>query len=151
MWKGTIRWLDVMNEYIDSTVGCIPVCLLCSLLVTIRGLVGPFRRILDFYCDFLWRISCFHPICFFVYILYLTGTWWVIPFTGLHRLYLTKYRRNRVNFVFFTILVWLILRGQWGWFWRKFRSWGFPYRLICHLGPLYHYHVSFTLGDLHHF
>jgi hypothetical protein len=30
-----------MNEYIDSTVGHIPVCLLCSLLVTIRGLVGP--------------------------------------------------------------------------------------------------------------
>jgi hypothetical protein len=34
-----------MNEYIDSTVGRIPVCLLCSLLVTIRGLVGPFKSV----------------------------------------------------------------------------------------------------------
>ncbi len=28
---------------------------------------------------------------------------------------------------------------------------GFPYRLICHLGPLYHYRISFALGDLHQF
>jgi hypothetical protein len=39
----SIVGLDVMNEYIDSTVVRIPVCLLCSLPVTIRGLVGPFR------------------------------------------------------------------------------------------------------------
>ena len=31
-----------MNECIDSTMGRIPVCLLCCLLVTIRGLVGSF-------------------------------------------------------------------------------------------------------------
>ena len=29
-----------MNECIDSTIGRIHVCLLCCLLVTIRGLVG---------------------------------------------------------------------------------------------------------------
>jgi hypothetical protein len=31
-----------MNECIDSTMGRIHVCLLCCLLVTIRGLVGSF-------------------------------------------------------------------------------------------------------------
>jgi hypothetical protein len=39
-----------MNECIDSTVGHIPVCLLCCLLVTIRGLVGPFSHIHYFGC-----------------------------------------------------------------------------------------------------
>ena len=32
-----------MNECIDSTIGRIHVWLLCCLLVTIRGLVGPFN------------------------------------------------------------------------------------------------------------
>ncbi len=32
-----------MNECIDSTMGHIHVCLLCSLLVTIRGLVGSYK------------------------------------------------------------------------------------------------------------
>ncbi len=31
-----------------------------------------------------------------------------------HRLFLTKFRRKRVNFVFFVLIVYLILRGQWG-------------------------------------
>jgi hypothetical protein len=35
-----------MNECIDSTMGRIHVCLLCCLLVTIRGLVGSFIFIL---------------------------------------------------------------------------------------------------------
>jgi hypothetical protein len=41
--RGRLGDWDVMNEYIDSTVDLIPVYLLCSLLVTIRGLVGPFK------------------------------------------------------------------------------------------------------------
>jgi hypothetical protein len=68
-----------------------------------------------------------------------------------HRLWLTKYRRNRINFVSFVLSVILILRGQWGWFWRKFRTWGFVYHLICHLGLLYHYRVSFVRDLLFHF
>ena len=39
------RWV-VMNEYIDSTMDHIHACLLCSLLVTIRGLVGPFKTVI---------------------------------------------------------------------------------------------------------
>jgi hypothetical protein len=35
-------------------------------------------------------------------------------FSRLHRLWVTKYRRNRVNFVFFVLLAYLTLRGQWG-------------------------------------
>jgi hypothetical protein len=58
--------------------------------------------------------------------------------------WLTKYRRNRINFVFFVRTAMLILRGQWGWFWRKIRPWGFLYRLTCHLVLLYHYRVSFV-------
>ena len=34
----------MFNECIDSTMGRIPVCLLCCLLVTIRELVGSSRR-----------------------------------------------------------------------------------------------------------
>jgi hypothetical protein len=36
---------------------------------------------LDFYGDYLQRFSWFHLICFFVYIICLSGTWWVIFFT----------------------------------------------------------------------
>ena len=31
-----------------------------------------------------------------------------------HRIWIMSYQRNRVNFDFFTQLVYLILRGQWG-------------------------------------
>ncbi len=48
MERGRLGDWDVMNEYIDSTVGHIPVSLLCSLLVTIRGLVGPCSRYQSF-------------------------------------------------------------------------------------------------------
>jgi hypothetical protein len=41
--RGTIRWLDVMNECIDSTMGRIHVFLMCCLPVTIRGLVGSYN------------------------------------------------------------------------------------------------------------
>jgi hypothetical protein len=44
-----------------------------------------FQRIifLDLYGDFLQRFSWFHSICYFVCILWLSGTWWVIHFTVL--------------------------------------------------------------------
>jgi hypothetical protein len=64
---------------------------------------------------------------------------------------LTQYRKNRINFVFFGLPTMLTLRGQWGWFWRKIRSWGFLYRVICHLGRLYHYLVLFVRDVLFHF
>ncbi len=48
------------------------------------------------------------------------------------RLWPTKYRRNRVNFVSFVWSAMLILKGQWGWFWWKRHPWGFPCRLTCH-------------------
>ncbi len=41
------------------------------------------------------------------------------------RLWLTTYRRNQINFVFFVLSATLILRGPWVWSWRKLQSWGF--------------------------
>jgi hypothetical protein len=35
------------------------------------------------------------------------------------RLWPTKYRRNRINFSSFVWPVMIILKGQWGWFWRS--------------------------------
>jgi hypothetical protein len=52
-----------MNECIDSTMGRIPVCLLCCLIVTIRGLVGSFNIVM--------KTILF--LCIDVYILFSTG------------------------------------------------------------------------------
>ncbi len=61
-----------------------------------------------------------------------------------YRSWLMHYRRNRVSFVSFAPLVYLISRVQCGWSWRL-RLWGFLYRSICPLGLLYHSRVSFVL------
>ena len=61
-----------------------------------------------------------------------------------------RYQRNKNNLDFFAQLVLLILWGQWGWFWLRHRLCGSLYRLICHLGLLYHYRVSCGLDVLHH-
>ncbi len=53
-----------MNEYIDSTVGHIPVYLLCSWLVTIRGLVGPFIILIRRMPSLVWLGSlCMYSPC----------------------------------------------------------------------------------------
>ena len=67
------------------------------------------------------------------------------------RICLMSYQRNLSSLDFFDLFVLLIWRGQWAWFWLRHRLWGFLYRLICHLGLLYHYRVSCVLGVLHHF
>ena len=66
------------------------------------------------------------------------------------QLWLMRYQRNQINLDFFGQLVMLILRDQWGWFWLRYRSFGSLHRLICHLGLLYLYLVSFVLDVLHH-
>ena len=42
------------------------------------------------------------------------------------------------------------IKGSVGLILAKYRTGGFLYRLICPLGLLYHYRVSFVLGALHH-
>ncbi len=66
------------------------------------------------------------------------------------RLCLMVYQRNQNNLDFFAQLDLLILRGQWGWFWRRNRISGSLYPLICPLGLLYHYRVSSGLDVSHH-
>ncbi len=67
------------------------------------------------------------------------------------RLLQTKYRRNRVNFDSFVRPVMLILKGQWGWFWRKLRTWGFQYLLTCHPSLLSLSRALFVGDVLFHF
>ncbi len=55
------------------------------------------------------------------------------------------------QFRFFVWPVILILKGQWGWFWRKLQSWGFLYLLTCHLGILYFRHTLLVGDTLFHF
>ncbi len=67
------------------------------------------------------------------------------------RLWLTKYRRNRISFASLVRPAILILKGQWGWFWRKLQPWGFLYLLTCPLGLLYLLRTLFVGDALFHF
>ncbi len=67
------------------------------------------------------------------------------------RLWSTKYRRNRINFASFVRSAALILKGQWGGFWRKLQPWGFLDLLTCHPVLVSLFHTLFVGDVLFHF